>query len=171
MTNWLANPSMGQNWRSANVHQGKIDGAKPVARANARGPAGKPSARLPTPATAYPQKSHGVSSVSNDLIRRLGGVSRLFGTLNGQQKNAVKDLHRLLGEKKFGGKDRTLNYGDRQAIKNSLLQDESGLGKMATKRLRRQGKDFQADLVQKAFSNHSLRIAPSSHRRIEIDVH
>jgi len=149
MTNWLANPSVGQNWASPIQQQGNISTSKVQARASARKPAGKPTARMPTPAIAYPQKAAGVSS---GLIRKLGGVSRLFGTLNGQQKNAVRELHGLLGEKKFGGRDRTLNYGDRKAIKTSLLTDEAGLGRVATKRLQRHGKNLRASLVEKAFS-------------------
>ena len=150
MSHWLANPSAGQGWSAPVANQAQLSTSRVAVRPRAKKPARKPAARMATPSIAFQSPNKGIS---NSLVRRLGGVSRLFGTLNTQQNNAIKDMHRLLGENKFGGKDRTLNYGDGRAIVTSLLKDEDGLGKLASKRLRRKGRSIRAGLVDKAFSD------------------
>ena len=156
MVNRLSNSSPSPSWGDQSVPQRDQLAQKNAARPAARKPAGLPSARMITPWVVYAHQ--GKQETSNDLIRRLSGVSRLFGNLNPQQKNAVKDMHRLLGPDKFGGRDRTLNYGDTKAIRASLLEDKQGLKKMAVNRLQRHGKNFRAGLVQKAFSDRPALI-------------
>jgi len=119
---------------------------------------------MPTPRIAYHAKTKGMAE---SLVKRLTGVSELFGgRLNRQQKNALHTMHGLLGPDKFGGKDRTFHYGDREAIVNSLMKDKPGLSKLTSKRLSRDGKNFRAGLVEKAFSDRLAFIGGAVKNRV-----
>ena len=142
------------NWQNADV----------PSRASASRPSGKPPARLPTPPQSEVATSKGLSA---GLIRKIGGLNQLFPKLNPQQKKAFRDLHQLLAPSKFGGQDRTLNYGDIGAIKKSLLSDEPGLQRLATKRLQSKGKNMQAKLVENAFSDEPGMFSSLVRRRVE----
>ena|GEM_PF-4403538 len=136
------NARLSPNWQTSGA----------VARAKASKPAGKPLARLPTAPQFEIATSKGLST---KLIRKIGGLNQLFPKLNVQQKKAVRELHQLLEPSKFGGRDRTLNYGDVRAVTQSLISDKSGLQRLAVKRLQGKGKNIQSKLVDSAFSNES----------------
>ena len=168
MSSWATRgsfqPSGGPNpsWES---RQARIQTDKVAVRARAKQPSGKPLARMPTPRIAYHAKTKGMAE---SLVKRLTGVSELFGgRLNRQQKNALHTMHGLLGPDKFGGKDRTFHYGDREAIVNSLMKDKPGLSKLTSKRLSRDGKNFRAGLVEKAFSDRLAFIGGAVKNRVK----
>lgn len=148
-------------WASA---QARIRTDKVATRAKAVRPTGKPLARMSTPRVPYLASSKGMT---NDLVKRLTGISKLFeGRLNRQQKNALQTMHTLLGPEKFGGKDRTLHFGDQQAIVRSLMKDSRGLGKVSAQRLARSGKTTQAKVVEKAFSGQLGFLGKAVRRRV-----
>ena len=155
---------MSQRLRNTPGFAANLPPAGAVARARAAKPARKPPARLLTP----PQSERiGGKGLSGDLLRKIGGLNKLFPKLNVQQKKAFRDLHQLLEPSKFGGQDRTLNHGDVAAIKKSLLSDKVGLQRLATKRLQGKGKNIQAKLVEDAFSSQSGIIGSVVRNRVE----
>ncbi|MEE2902147.1 MAG: hypothetical protein VYC39_07435 [Myxococcota bacterium] len=140
------NARLSPNWQNSGL----------ASRASASSPGGKPPARLPTPPQSESATSKGLST---NLIRKIGGLNRLFPKLNVQQKKAFRELHQLLEPSKFGGRDKTLNYGDVQAVTKSLVSDQAGLQRLAVKRLESKGKNVQSKLVKSAFSDESAMFA------------
>jgi hypothetical protein len=91
------------------------------------------------------------------FLNRLSGAinSAINIKPNAEQREALQAIHTMLGPDKLGGKDGVFNHKDVDAITKGLLKDRQGLVKEATGQLRKEGKNFQAGLVEKAFSGRT----------------
>ena len=106
------------------------------------------------------------------FFNRLGGIinSKFNTKPNADQRKALETMSKMLGPDKLGGKDSVFNHQDQDAIVKGLLQDRNGMVKEASTQLRKEGKNFQANLVERAFSGRSNRIKQKIKNRVKGEV-
>lgn len=87
-----------------------------------------------------------------------------------EQKAAMEYVRDMLEPGKLGGEDRTFNYADVDAVVSALIRDTSGLSAEVQKMLRSEGKNFQANLVQKALCGRRGPLANAARKRVYRDA-
>lgn len=66
-----------------------------------------------------------------------------------QERKAMEHIRSMLEPHKMGGADRTFNFGDQDAIVQSLMRDKNGLKNEVARQLRAEGKGWQVNAAMK----------------------
>lgn len=100
-----------------------------------------------------------------------GGLQEKFGTNpTDEERAAMQYVRDMLEPNKLGGQDKVFNYGDRQAIINSLMRDRTGLKQEVAKQLRAEGKGWQVGTAMKAIDGKRGIFPGIARRKINSEV-
>ncbi|TNE44489.1 MAG: hypothetical protein EP343_29870 [Deltaproteobacteria bacterium] len=127
----------------------------------------------PTQESAAPASWQDKMSQGWNLLKEgaKGGLQEKFGSNpTPEERVAMEYVRDMLDPNKLGGEDRVFNYGDRQAIINSLMRDRAGLKQEVASQLRAEGKDWQVGTAMKAIDGKRGILPGIARRKINSEA-
>lgn len=131
--------------------------------------AGKPQDKAPAakPSTGFGGLFGGLKSMTD----KIGGIAdSVAPKLSPEERTALEQVRSMLEPNKLGGADRTFNFGDRNAIIQSLMCDRAGLKREVSQQLRQEGKARQIPIAMRAIDGKRGILPRIARNKIQQEV-